>query len=278
MKLKLRQEQIVREKELFEIEERIAEIVEKREIIFEDEIEIDYEMIKNEYGHRFVEASIKVGEEIKRCLISKDYIDALIEPTAESSLILKKAYQNLKDYLKKRGIDVHSSMLARRTLEAYISALIMILAEFPKDKLNEEVLREMGIYDEEMGKLYEEAAILAFGDIDKKSSFNLNSYVEKIEGGETKTVTANRIVVNLHTCNKGSHYVLKPEIQRIQETYNVRVTEFNKEYREIEDKIVEYIQKNAKNPLVRDNARDLVRLYLNLRYGYSKNKALPIMP
>ena len=251
---------------------RYLGVKEERQVMFEDEMNIfDEEEIAKLPGYQAVPIDV-CGKKVNT--IMKDrYAGALADPSGDDSDILKGGYHEIGNYLGKKQVDIHSTMIGKRNLDMYVSSLIMMLVKYPSDMENEEVLKQMGIYDEGLSKLYAEASTTAFGVPITTASGSLSDNITNI----SFTGSSTKIKMTAHVCEKGSHYALEKSVDKIQKQVNIQIPKLQESYTKLENTIVEYIEKNATESVV-TNARNLVRMYLNMKQGYKAGKALPIIP
>lgn len=243
-----------------------------KEIVFEDEMEVfDEKYINSLPG--YTAAEITVCGKTVRAVMKDRYAGALADPSGDDADVLKSGYHNLKDYLGKKQVDIHSTMTGKRNLDMYLSSLMMMLVKYPDDIENEEILKQMGVYDTDMQKIYTQAATAAFGISTAGGSGSLTDSIDKI----TYTGSSTKIKLNAHVCEKGSHYVLNKSVDKIQKQVNINIPKLQENYVTLENTLVGYIEKNAGESVV-SNARNLVRMYLNMKDGYKVKKALPIIP
>lgn len=213
-------------------------------------------------------------------IMKKSLASALLDPQANDANILKEAGKKVNEALasayKKTQLKPLETNLEKTIFKSYLSSLIMNLVEYPTDKPNEETLRQLGLYNPEISKLYANAAAAWLGsyvDVEKITAFSGTvSKLEKI-GYTGKTEKVN---LATESCRSESHYVLKTSINKQQIDVQIEIPKISDDYIKIEDEIVEYIMKNSNDPIVRENARNLVRLYLNMTILYDKNKPLPL--
>ncbi|MEM2089883.1 MAG: hypothetical protein QXL88_02220 [Candidatus Pacearchaeota archaeon] len=214
-------------------------------------------------------------------VIMKDSLaNALLDPQAGSANILREAGRKVLEKLVsaygKRQIKPLETNVEKTIFKNYVSSLLMNLVKYPTDELNEETLRDLGLYDEKIRKLYVRAAAAWLGSVkETEKIINAKGIISKLEKVGF-TGKKEEVDLSIDTCRKESHYVLKPVINKKQINVQMEVPKISEQYIEIEDKIVDYIIKNSSNPIIRNNARNLVRLYLNITSFYDKNKPLPL--
>jgi len=229
-----------------------------------DEINADYANVRLPDGRDFY---IVMKEELR---------DALFDPSSDDLDLLRKARDRLRDALRASGgkLMIRESPLERSINDRYIKSLIMNIIEYPKDRPFEENLEQLGLFDKEIRELYGQALAAWLGS-DDDASLDLEGFRYSIEKVGYTGVDE---TINLDTniCYAGSHYTLKIEVRKIQEKVNKEAVEINEEYLNIERRIVEWVQKNAKKEQIRNNARNLVRMTLNLFSLYEKGKPLPL--
>jgi len=214
-------------------------------------------------------------------IMKNELCDAMIDPSGEDANVLKSAGKGLCNklacaYTKKQLKPLETS-LERTLFNRYVSSLLMNLVKYPTDEPNEEVLAELGLNDKEISKLYIRAAAAWLGStsgVEKVvKSINIVSSIENISFTGKKTVIIN---MDIHSCREGSHYVLKLSCNRQQTNVQLDVPKLSETYKEIEEQITSFVIRNAKSEIVRENAVNLIRLYLNTTVCYEAGKPLPL--
>jgi len=256
-----------------ELNDRIANDLEDSgmSLISLEELQ-EYEDLFDEFGLEYGTLDIcgrKYGIVMKQSLR-----DALFDPSSDDLDTLRKARDYLRDKLRASGgkIMIKESPLERSINDRYLSSLVMTIIKYPTDKPFRENLEQLGVYDEEIRKLYAEALSAWLGEPTDLNFDNMTTHVKKVGyTGSTETIN-----LDLVTCGNLSHYVVVVDVRKKQEKVNKEVIELSKEYLEIENKIVEYINEYARDEKIRNNSRNLVRMFLNLSVLYDKGKPLPI--
>jgi hypothetical protein len=275
MKKKIRLEDLI-EKEK-ELPEKIRRLIDEEGILEFVEIE-KLEEIPDIEG--YTKATIELMGRKYGVIMKEQLANALLDPSADDANIVreagKKTYQTLKEAYGKKKLTPLESNFERTLFKTYLSSLLMKIVRYPTDQLNEETLEALGLKNENIAKLYASASIAWLGDDrgveNVVKTKGITSKLEKI----SYTGRAEKVDLSEERCHSGSHYVLKVNFNKKQEEVQINVPEIKQEYLEIENQIVEHIINNTDDPIIKNNARNFVRLYLNITSFYEAGKPLPL--
>ncbi len=211
-------------------------------------------------------------------IMKQQLAEAILDPNENDANILKEAgertRQKLSEAYEKKKLKPLESNFEKTLFKAYLNSLIMNLVKYPKDELNEETLTALGLKNPEISKLYVQAAAAWLGsDEESEKVIQSKGIISKIDkiGYSGKE---ERIDLSIEQCHKGSHYVLKTKINKQQLDVQIEVPKISQKYFEIENEIIKNI--NTENETIRNNAVNLIRLYLNMTLFYDKGKPLPL--
>ncbi len=210
-------------------------------------------------------------------IMKEKLVGALFDPSSDDLETLRKARNyasnKLKKIFSKTKLNPEMSNFKATLDDKYTSSLVMNLIEYPSDKPYIENIKEIGFENPEIKKYYVQVASAWLGspiDID------FGGMMGKVDKISTWKGSAETIDLFVEQCEKGSHYVLKLDVKKMQDQVQKQAIEITKEYGEIEEQIVNYIKQNATNYKMANNAENMVRMFLNLSVLYDKGKPLPL--
>lgn len=208
-------------------------------------------------------------------IMKEELRNALFDPSADDIDVLRKGRDCLRDFLIKSGgkLMIKESVLERSVNERYISSLIMNIIKYPEGVPFIEKLEQLGFYNENIRKKYEEAAI-AWAGKDVSFDFeNFGNYIEKVNytGGDCIGFSVDKEI-----CEEKSHYVLNIKTRELLEQVNKKVPKINENCSEKLREIVEFVQINAKEESIKNNALNLVIMVLNIFCLFKIGKPFPI--
>lgn len=218
---------------------------------------------------------------VKYAVIMKDTLaSALLDPQAGDANDLKESGKIVRDRLinayGKKQLKPLESNIEKTIFKTYLSSLLMNLVKYPTNKPDEETLNELGLFDKDISKLYVNAAAAWLGTDEGSDVIKgVSGIVSKLER-IGYTGKDEKVDLSVETCHAGSHYVLKPQLRKQQINVQIQIPKINENYLEIEDRIVAHIQRDSTKEIIKQNARNLVRVYLNTALFYDRNKPLPL--
>lgn len=264
-KIKIQPKSNLEEKIEIELKENKILLLEKKKFLkLKESIPEDVE---------YAEVSLPGGTSYY-AIIKQELRDALFDPSSNDLDILRKARDALRGTIRKSGgkLMIKESPIERSIDDRYINSLIMNIIKYPEDRPFTKNLKQLGLYNKDIRKLYEQGLAAWLGT---DASLDLEGFGNNIEKVGYTGVDS---IVDLKTelCGEGSHYKLNVKARKIQKTVSKEAVKINEEYIKIENKIVEWIMANTKNNLIKNNAKNLVRMTLNLFCLYDGGKPFPI--
>ncbi len=229
-------------------------------------------------GDDYAPAQLNIGNKKMTIVMKNSLTDALTDPNASHADALKEAGEitawELRGAYAKKALKPLESVFERTLYERYVSSLLMNLVNYPRDTLNEETMKVLGLRNADISKLYVRAAAAWLGSSDGLEKILQGSIVEKIKN-IGYTGRADTVNLGTENCHSGSHYVLNAKLNKSQIDIQAKAPVIPENYNIIEEEIVNYVR-STDNGTIGNNAANLVRLYLNMTLLYDRNKPLPL--
>jgi len=232
-------------------------------------------------GYEVRQVDLSYGD-LKYVVMKSSLVDALGDPSSGDVNDFKNALtetsKQLKEGFNKKQLKPCESAFEENLFKGYVSSIMMSLVNYPHDTPNKKMLKEMGLEKEDVSKLYVQAATAWLGSIQgvekigMGASNNLTSCLDNIGYSGKEDI----IKLGSQRCEQGSHYVLKPSLQKKLLDIQKSASSLAQSYLEIESQIVLYIKNNSSNQSLVANAVNFVRTYLNMACGHEQRKPLPL--
>src|SRR3989344_3480070 len=151
-----------------EIPEELARFIERKgvlEFLDADKLEEMREAC-TEKGYGAYPLTMPGGKKLT-VIMKNELSNAIIDPSADDADILRQGGREIGGKILtahgKKQLKPFETSFERTVYDNYISSLLMNLVEYPKDKINEKTLDELGLHNINISKLYSRAAAAWLG-------------------------------------------------------------------------------------------------------------------